>query len=935
MERDVREGQGAVLAMAAYKKKLIEVALPLEAINKESAREKSIRHGHPSTLHLWWARRPLAACRAVIFASLVDDPSAHPDRFPTEEAQQQERVRLFDLIEQLVKWENATNEDVLEAARKEILSSTDGDPPPVLDPFCGGGSIPLEAQRLGLNAHASDLNPVAVLITKALIEIPPKFAGQPPINPESREKLGSEAGWNGAKGLAEDVRYYGMWIRDEAQRRIGHLYPTVKLGTSQGGGEAVVIAWLWARTVRCPNPACGAQMPLVRSFWLSQKGLQAWIVPTIDKAAKSVSFEVQTGAGVPRDGTVGRKGASCIVCETPVAFTHIRSEAKAGRMQSQLMAVVVEVNRRRTYLPPSAEHETVARSASPADVPESELPPKALGFRVQEYGMTRHRDLFTHRQLVALTTFSDLVQEARDVVFKDAMAVGLSDDGESLESGGRGATAYADAVATYLAFSLDKMTDTNTTLCTWQIDPPRLRATFGRQALPMTWDFAEANIFGDAAGDFQRSVGSLIEVLERLPTGVIAGEVQQRDATTNLGLVAAICTDPPYYDNIGYADLSDFFYVWLRHTIKSIFPTLLSTILTPKAQELVATPFRFDGDRKAAEEFFESGLARAFEQIRGTHHEGVPFCLFYAFKQAEIEEAGIASTGWETMLSSLLDSGFGITGTWPARSEMTTRNVGRGTNALASSIVLVCRPRPAEAPLATRKEFINSLHNELPVALRHMQQGSIAPVDLAQASIGPGMAVFSRYSKVMEADGKPMTVRTALGLINQVLDEVLAEQESEYDAETRWAVSWFEQHGFSGGSFGIAETLSKAKNTSVNGMREAGILFSSAGKVRLLKKEEMNPGWDPTTDLRLTLWEVTHHLVARLQSQGEHGAAELLRKVGDWGEAAKDLGYRLFTICDRKKWADDALGYNAFVIAWPELNRLAAAEPEGQSAMEI
>src|SRR5215831_4346468 len=492
--------------MTISRQKLIEVALPLEAINKASARVKSIRYGHPSTLHLWWARRPLAACRAVLFASLVDDPSAHPEQFPTEEAQEAERQRLFRLIEELVQWENSNNERVLQAARAEILKSTDGQPPPVYDPFCGGGSIPLEAQRLGLEAHASDLNPVPVLITKALIEIPPQFAGKPPVNPTSRGKLGLSGSWQGAAGLAEDIRYYGQWMRDEAEKRIGSLYPRVTLPREYGGGAATVIAWLWARTVASPNPAAqGAHVPLVRSFWLSTKtGKKAWVEPLVDQATMTYRFEVRTGDSEPRPGTVGRNGGMCLLTGSPMPLSHIRAEGKAGRLGARLMAIVAEGPRGRMYLPPDEAHERIAQSAQPLEnVPDTDLPEEALGFRVQNYGMTKHRHLFTNRQLVALTTFCNLVGEAREKVLKD--------------SGGE--QAYADAVATYLAFAVDKMADTNSTVCTWQIDPPRLRATFSRQAIPMTWDYAEANTFCKAAGDYALCWESLCEVLDRLVTG--------------------------------------------------------------------------------------------------------------------------------------------------------------------------------------------------------------------------------------------------------------------------------------------------------------------------------------------------------------------------------------------------------------------------------
>ncbi|PDW05106.1 REP-associated tyrosine transposase [Candidatus Viridilinea mediisalina] len=1330
-------------------RKLIEVALPLEAINTASAREKSIRHGHPSTMHLWWARRPLAACRAVLFASLVDDPSSHPNRFPTEESQQRERERLFGIIERLVKWENSNNEHVLREARDEILKHTTGNPPPVYDPFAGGGSIPLEAQRLGLEAHASDLNPVAVLINKALIEIPPKFANMPPVNPgdnpgfpgtqaarphpspgtqaarphpspgtqaarphpspgtqaarphpspgtqaarshpspgaraarphpvhkgwhsrgylphfdvpglvqmvtyrladsmpterrsewqdllsltndvarrkrveayldaghgscnlrderiaqlveanllhfdgqryrllawvimpnhvhvlietfpgyplekvvhtwksytakEANKILGRsgdfwqpeyfdryirdeghfndavryihenpvkaglivqpeqwvyssaaplageppalpgnaplagappvsagappmlpgnaplageppvsagappmlpgnaplageppalpggalpgfEKQWKGAAGLAADVRYYGKWMRDEAEKRIGHLYPKVQLPKEYGGGEATVIAWLWARTVTCPNPACGAQMPLVRSFELSKKkGKEHWVEPVIEPAgsaggspardggraarapgapgAPGVRFTVQSGSGKPPEGTVGRRGARCLCCQTPVPLEYVRDEGKAGRMAAQMLAIVAEGKRGRIYLPPTTEHEQVAASAQPAWAPETELPEQALGFRVQNYGLTKHRDLFTSRQLTALTTFSDLVGEARERVRADAGSAGGSPAPDP--------AAYADAVATYLALGVSKIADSGNSLVSWKPSMDQPIHLFTRQAIPIVWDFAEPCIFSGSMGDLVVTLTNIARSIEQLSV-VSHGRVSQIDAQKlDRNTNRIFSTDPPYYDNVPYADLSDFFYVWLRHSLKEVYPDLFGTLLVPKAQELVAEPFRHGG-REAAQRFFEEGLLKVFERIRTSQHPAYPLSVYYAFKQAESDAdespagsadgpsalesgraarapgigpsalesgraarapgigpsalesgraarapdigpselesgraarapgIGIASTGWETMLQGLIQEGFTIVGTWPIRTELGNRMRNIGSNALASSIVLVCRPRPAEARAATRREFLNALKAELPAALRRLQQGNIAPVDLAQAAIGPGMAVFSRYSKVVESDGSAMRVRTALQIINQELDTVLAEQEGEFDGDTRWAIAWFDQYGVNEGPYGVAETLSKAKNTSVEGMVEAGLVVARSGKVRLLSRDELPGSADGPSAIgsgraartgSMSVWEVAQHLVHALDKRGEAGAAALLAQLGGEGEIARDLAYRLYTTCERKGWAQEALAYNSLVVAWPEIRRLAAEAQRGapvQGRMEI
>lgn len=931
-----------------YRKKLIEVALPLEAINKESAREKSIRHGHPSTLHLWWARRPLAACRAVLFASLVDDPSSRPDEFPTEAAQEKERKRLFEIIEQLVKWENVTNKEVLDAAKAEILKSTDGNPPPVLDPFCGGGSIPLEAQRLGLEAHGSDLNPVAVLITKALIEIPPKFANQPPVNPDSRSKKISNPkskkaknieSYFGAQGLAEDVRYYGKWMRDEAFKRIGHLYPKVNLPQEYGGGEATVIAWLWARTVKCPNPACGCQMPLVRSFKLStKKGKEAWVEPVIDNSQKPpvVNFEVKTGKGNPQDGTVSRKGAVCIACETPVTLDYIRSEGKAGRMGSQLIAIVAKGECGRVYLSPNPKHEEIVAKACPGWKPEQEVTtPSHDVDRLPMYGMYKWGDAFSSRQLVALTTFCDLLNETREIILTNAIAAGTPDNNIPLHKGGEGATAYADAIVTYLAFVVDRLANRASTICIWNSVGEKVEQTFARQAIPMTWDFAEANPFSNSTGNFAGGVDWVAKVVKNSPCNSAKGFVQQRDATTSDAYKKSIVvsTDPPYYDNISYADLSDFFYVWLRRSLGSIYPELFSTLLVPKTEELVASSYRFGGNKQKAKEFFEEGLGTVFKQMRKMAHDDYPLTIYYAFKQAEATNknsvnTAIASTGWETMLEGLIKAGFTITGTLPMRTERPT-GVKAKVNALASSIALVCRPRPENAPSTTRRKFVTTLKRELPDALQKLQQGNIAPVDLAQASIGPGMAIYSRYSKVLESDGTRMSVRTALQLINLTLDDYLAEQEGEFDAETRFALIWFEQYAFNQSLFGEAETLSKAKNTSVQGLVDAGVLVAKAGKVRLLRRDELLEDWNPQTDKRLTVWEATQYMIRELQDgAGETSAARLLSQLGTIGEAARELAYRLYNICDRKGWASEGVAYNSLVMSWSEISRLAADSHE-------
>lgn len=919
-----------------YRRKLIEVALPLKAINAASAREKSIRHGHPSTLHLWWARRPLAACRAVLFASLVDDPSARPELFETVEEQDAERERLFELIEALVPWKNSNDPEILERARSEIAKSCDGRAlPAVVDPFAGGGSIPLEAQRLGLRAFASDLNPVAVLINKALIEIPPIFAGQSPVHfdPERPAELASHSG---AQGLVADIRHYGEWMRDKAETRVGHLYPRVQLSESQGGQEATVIAWLWARTVPCPNPACGADMPLLNSFSLSRrKNREAWLEPVVNPTVKTVRFAVRQGTGCPKKGTVTRSGATCLVCQSAVPLKDVRAAAQASGLGSQHVCTVAAGDRQRIYLEVDPEHLPTAEISRSEDAPSGDLPTNPRAVTTPNYGLTEWADLFTARQLTALCSFSDLVSEVREKVLADALAAGLPDDPTPLRQGGTGATGYADAVAHYLGLAVGRLVNRSSTQCFWDPGGGQVQQVFARPALPMIWTFAEGNPFSGSSGNFLGQLEYLLAALERVPAQG-EGRVEQLDARqlARLTQTAVVCTDPPYYDNIPYADLSDFFYVWLRRCLGGVYPDLFSTLLVPKAQEMIAEPAR-QGDWESAAAFFERGLREAFSAILEVHDDSYPFTLFYAFKQAETDDGGTASTGWETMLEGLLDAGVTITGTWPIRTEQPggLREVGRA--ALASSILLACRKRPDDAPPATRRDFLAALRAELPEALRHLQQGNIAPVDLAQASIGPGMAIFSRYDRVVEADSSTMGVRDALTAVNHALDVVLDEQEADFDADTRWAVAWYSEFGFEEGSSGVAETLSKAKNTSIAGLVTAGVIRQRGNSCSLLSLEELTDDWNPRDDARPTVWEVVHHIIRRGERGGNQAAAQLLRDVGGLAEPARELAYRLYHIAERKGWSADALAYNGLVTDWPELTRLSQAPPAGQTSFDL
>ena len=908
-----------------YRKKLIEVDLPLDSINKQSAREKSIRHGHPSTLHMWWARRPLAACRAVLFASMVDDPSERSDELPTKEEQDKERARLHCIIEKLIEWENSNNEEVLIKARQEIALSvarsrgeaapTEKDAVlaylndvarPVYDPFSGGGSIPLEAQRLGFRAIGTDLNPIAVLITKSLIELPCSFRNRPPVNPTA-DPMGFSSGrskkaWRGASGLANDIRYYGRQMQKLARERIGRLYPKVE-GTT-------VIAWLWARTVLCSNPACGAQMPLMRTFQASKKsGNQHWIRPIIDNETKSVSFIVQRNDdGVPQTGTVNRNGATCLLCGSAMPLSDVRKQARDGKMGEQMTAIVAEGNRQRLFFSPTQEHVQAALSAEPVWRPMQTMPDTPTLVSGRGFGITHWHQLFTKRQLTALTTFSDLLSEMNTL---------MKQDGADTE--------YANSVCTYLALIIGRIADSNSKFSTWQNVGDKVAHVFARQAIPMVWDFAEANPFSSSTQNWMAQVEWVAKVVENLPSDVNEGKVHQADASTTVhaDYGPVIVTDPPYYDNIDYADLSDYFYVWLRPLLRDIYPSLFAGMLTPKGEEMTAIPSRFSNPR----ERFEELLSRALRLIKQKCSPEFPSSIFYAYKQQQEERDGRTSTGWETMLTALVSSGFRIIGTWPMRTERAARSNALATNALASSVVLVCRPRDEDAPVATRRQFLDALESNLPAALDHLtREGHIAPVDLAQAAIGPGMAIYSQFSRVETISGEPVPVRAALAAINRVIAEYHQREQGDLDENSQFCLSWLTQYGYTKGDYGSAEVLAQAKNVSVETLKDWKLLEADGGHVRLLPLD----GYGFNRPMRLesmTAWEgcfrMAYHL-NREDGQGNDGAADVARTMGSNAESVERLARVLYNYYDGKDDSPNAVIFNNLVTSWPDISVKAA-----------
>jgi putative DNA methylase len=975
-QRDLASGTKLTI-----RKKLIEVSIPLEAINAASAREKSIRHGHPSTLHLWWARRPLAVCRAVLFAQLVDDPSAWPDRFPTEEAQDIERRRLHRVIEAMVPWEASNNEIILNAARWEIARSvawglgeeppTQGDTaailaylqtkaPPVYDPFSGGGSIPLEAQRLGLRAYGSDLNPVAVLIGKALVEIPPKFAGQPPVNPEAQAAIKAGGSWNGkgTQGLAEDVRYYGRWMRDEAERRIGHLYPKAKL---PDGSEATVIAWLWARTVRSPDPAAkGAMVPLVTSFMvLAKESKKSWVEPVIDPQAQDGwRFEVRSGA-LSRDREAklkqGTKAAratfACVLTGVTIGGAYVDAEAQAGRLSTRLMAVVVQAGRSRIYLDPSESQVRAAMTASSylsANREHMKLPLQecrgTFGSNAQgrRYCFNTFADYFTDRQLTSLTGFSDIVSDVRQRSLLDAVAAGFASDGGPLADGNSGARAYADAVATYLAFAVSKASTRSCSLAIWESGMGRLAGAMGRQGVPMQWSFAETNPLAGAGGDIAGTAVSVAENLSNLGIGGV-GSISNLAAQTNSFSTEAvvISTDPPYYDNVNYSDLSDFFYVWLRRSLTDVWPGLFRRLLTPKDEELIAETYRHGG-KAAAEAFFMSGMSKAITSMRRAASDVAPLAIYYAFKQSEAGADGVASTGWSTFLQAIVDAGLVVDGTWPVRTEATSA-LKANINALASSVVLVCRKRSSDADVVARADFIRVLKLEMPTAIEAIRKAGVGPVDMQQSVIGPGMGVFSRHAKVLEDDDSAMSVRTALMLINRVWEEIENELDAAFDPETQVALAWYGSYGFDARPSGELIMLTTAKNTSDRALFQSGVFEDRKGKAALTARADLLADWTPATDKHLTVWECVQH-TARVLGAADGGATAAARLVAQMDAKSTDarkLAYRLFEIATKKGWSTEALVYNELAEMWPKLEDAAAgvanampATPRQQSLFE-
>lgn len=909
-----------------HKQKLIEVALPLEAINRASFAEKNRKVGKPQNLLKWWSRKPITAARAMLLAQLIDDPASHRDRFPTEEAVLVERDRLHRLIAQSVEWDEIINpSQALASALRPLLPDVT-----VTDPFVGGGSIPLAAAQFGVDSSSSDLNPVAVLLTKALVEVPSRFSDRRPVHPDNVDAQLTD--WKGLRGLVADIEAYGQWMHERAVEQLGSLYPAIN--------DVPTLAWVWARTVACPNPACRIDVPLVSKWWLAKKrGKEAIIVPRVVsdpshpsglRFAFSISQDV---ADLPTGGVMsGRTGTECLSCGSSIPIGHVRKEGLARRMGLVLTAIVGAGGSRRAYYDPSDEHVSVAQ-VPPASAPVGgTISTNTKWFSPPLYGLTEFSDLFTDRQLKALTTFSDLVGDARQLALKHALDAGL-DRGESLALGGDGAAAYADAVGLYLSLSVSRLANWSNNQCSWEANGEVSQQMYSGQAMGMAWDVSEANVLGTgSSGSFMACLKNTVSPLRLLH---LHGDhrVLQADARSAPLANYVVVTDPPYFDNIDYSDLSDFFYVWLRRMLGDTLPDLFQTMLVPKSDELVANAHRSGGEDAAAREFL-AGFKDVFEHMSANVSPEFPVVVYYASKQAE--SLGAGNSRWSTILQAMVDTNWQVIRTWPIRTENVSRRVAIGNNSMSTSTVLVLRPRPKDAPRVSVAEFLNELRASLGAALGALEAGGVAPVDLQQAAIGPGMAVFSQYGAVLEADGSNMTVAAALIRINGVLDEILNEQEGEFDSPTRFAIQWYRHHGYAAGSFGDADDLARGRNTSVDAMEREGILVKRAGKVQLLMPADLPPDYDVAADPHTSSWEALHHLVKTIEHDGIAPAGAFLQLAVARRDGAveadliRELAHLLFRIAEGNSWTKDALSFNNLVTSWPDI--LAVARTQKKAA---
>jgi putative DNA methylase len=882
------------------KRKLIEAALPLDAINAASRADKDRKTGTIRNIHKWFAPMPTPAWRALLFASVVDDPGTA-----------EEREALWSLIEELVaSGPEPPAESVLARAKNAIRTSVGHDVPLVLDPFCGGGSTLVEALRLGLPARGSDLNPVPTLISRALVTLLPTVSGQGPFS-ESHGQVAMSG--DGRAGFVTDVLAYAEGVRESAQRALAANYPQSPAGNT-------VYAWLWARTALCSNPACGKRTVLATSWWLSKrKGERAWLLPATTRDSDEVEFRIETAGDGPVPPPKTGRGAtfSCLHCAASIGEEHLAREGEHGRLAVRLLALAcIDGEKKRTFELPD-ETQTLAAYGVQEDPALRDLNVSDGGGR-QRFGCDTYADIFLPRQALALDTFARAVDGVRDRVIGDGA------DGN-----------YADTVATFLGLCVGRLAHANSSQCRWNVAAtgfiPKIEPAFGRHDLPMSWDFAESNPFAGSVGDWNQVVKTALRAVRLAPlTGSAAtglADARRAIPESERGQVL-VATDPPYFGHIDYSELSDYFYIWLRRALRRVHPDLFSVLVPPRRDELVALPSRHDGSSAGAYNYFVSGFTEVFRNLCQGQDERFPMLIVYAHREGERGTAG-----WEAMLEAVLAAGLMVVGTLPLHATRNQRMTGLGTNALATYVVMVCRPRPDDAARITRQDLVRLLRAELVDAVSEFQAASIAPVDLAQAVIGPGMQIYSRHGAVLETDGSRVNVGAALSVINRTLAEIIDEQEADLDAPSRWAVTWYEQHGLESASFGEADQLARAKGTSADELVRAGIVDSGGNKVALIPRDEMPDEWSPATDAIPTAWEAVQHLVVALSVGGEQQAAATYRTLGQLADPARELAYRLFRVAEGAGLSDEALAYNGLVTSWSEIARLAASIPDAPTGV--
>lgn len=749
------------------RKKLIESVMPVSVINRESEREKVARTGLPSSVHIWWSRRPMAAARCTLFASLIDDPSEHPELFPTE--QEQERQRLLKMAEELSLVENASNTELLKAAKAEILRCAEGTLPTVFDPFTGSGAIPIEAHRLGLSAEATDLNAVASMITTLVSDVPTRFHNTIPVHPQTEMRLNIPL--PGAQGYAEDVRYYGEQLQEEATKRIGYMYP--KIRKPNDGQELDVSAWIWARTIKCPNPNCGCSIPLSSSYDLAKKkGSEAWVEPVAENGRITFRMHREPNTMAKEKPKVAQTAVfKCPACGEITPDAYVKECGTKHQITSQLIAIVADDGRKRLYLEPTSEQEFAAKVVPPKDIPHGALPIFPQRFSPPSFGLADYADLFTDRQLVFITTMMKLAREAQNDVEKQSIEKGMSNDGITFANGGQGALAYAQAVRIALVLTISKLLDRCSNLCSWSSSSGgSLRNVFSRAAMPMIWDYAEGNPFADAGGSYANALSRTCEAIAALPAEG-EGRTTVADCTMpNNVRNAILSTELPFYDKASYADLSDFFYIWLRYGLGDLYPEYFQTEVTPKKEELTAFAYRWNGDRQQANAFYAEGMNLAFKNLYESVSDEYPSTVAYQYKGNDAKDSALPSE-WEAFVAAVCNAGFMITASWPLarKYEVTIEHAEERS----IPITVVVRKRPSDAKQTTRRFFVAAVKRELPTIVEDLND-KVTQMDLRASVIGQALNIFSRYSKVLDADGTVMKPQMASRIIEQELDTIIA-----------------------------------------------------------------------------------------------------------------------------------------------------------------